>query len=290
MEYVQHIAVLASIFAILTLSLDLVLGHTGLLSLAHAAFFGIGAYCCAVLTRDHGIPWLLAVPIAIVGSFAFGAIVSYLLLRLREDSFAVATFGLQMIVFSVLLNWTSVTSGPFGIPNISEPQILRWTINTTLEFLVLALLLLLLVVVVVKRLVDSPFGRVLHAVREDEDFARSLGKNVYLARVSAFSSGAAIAALAGCVFAPFMSYIHPTNFTLMDSVLILSMVIIGGAGSILGAILGAVALVVLPEALRYLGMPVVVAANVRQILYGTALIVMMIWRPQGLLGRFALRE
>ncbi len=137
------------------------------------------------------------------------------------------------------------------------------------------------------RLVGSPFGRVMHAIREDEVVAKSLGKNTLRFKITVFAVSAALAAMAGSLYAHYISYIDPTSFTVMESILVIAMVIIGGAGSLWGPLIGAFVLVMLPEGLRFLGLPSAVAANLRQIIYGSLLVVMMMVRPRGLVGRYA---
>jgi branched-chain amino acid transport system permease protein len=136
------------------------------------------------------------------------------------------------------------------------------------------------------RLVRAPFGRVLRAIREDEVFTQSLGKSVTGFKVKAFVIGAALAAVAGSLYAIYITFIDPTSFTVQESIFMLAIVIVGGAGNLWGSVIGAVVLVSLPELLRFVGLPSAIAANVRQILYGGLLVVMMLWRPQGLLGEY----
>jgi branched-chain amino acid transport system permease protein len=208
-------------------------------------------------------------------------------LRLHDDYFVIATFGFQMILFSVFNNWMELTRGPLGIPDIPQPTILGWTVRSHVSFVVLAAALGILAYTVVAVLSTGPFGRVLRAIREDEVFAQALGKNTLRFKVTAFAVSAALAASAGSLYAHYFTYIDPTSFTVMESILVLSMVIIGGAGSPWGPVIGAAVLVALPEALRFVGFPTAAAANLRQIVYGTLLVVMMIVRPRGLVGRYA---
>jgi branched-chain amino acid transport system permease protein len=287
-EYILHIAVLVTIYATLAMSLDLVVGHTGLLSIAHAAFYGIGAYTSALLSIHFQVPF----PIALAGAMTAGILVSFAVsvpaLRLRDEYFVIATFAFQVIIFSVFNNWIEVTRGPLGIPGIPPPTLFGWRLGTKPEMLVLGLTVLGITYLIVRRLSASGFGRVLRAIREDESFAQSLGKNTVRFKVIAFTISAALAALAGSLYAHYITYIDPTTFTVMESILIVSMVIIGGAGSHLGAIVGAVVLTVMPELLRFVGLPAPVAANVREIIYGALLVLMMLVRPQGLLGAYRL--
>ena len=287
MEYVLHILVLFGIYAALSISLDILAGHLGLLSLAHAAFYGLGAYTAALLTVDAGAPFLVGIVVGMLVAAGASLLVSLPSMRLHDDYFIIATFGFQMILFSVFNNWMNLTRGPLGIPGIPQPVIFGWDVDTSFEFVILAAVLATFASLVVWRMTTSPFGRVLRAIREDEIVAKAVGKNTLRFKVTAFAVSAALAASAGSLYAHYITYIDPTSFTVMESILIISMVIIGGAGSLWGPLIGAFMLVTLPEALRFVGLPSSVAANLRQIIYGSMLVVMMMVRPRGLVGRYA---
>ncbi len=287
MAYCLHIGVLMSIYAILAVSLDLVAGQTGLLSLAQGAFYGLGAYTSALLAVRY---WSGGFLVGVLTGMAVAAVVSVSVslpsLRLQDDYFVIATFAFQMILFSVFNNWMGLTHGPLGITGISQPAIFGWKVDSHLEFLLLSAAFASLACFAVYRLTASPFGRVLHAIREDDVFAQALGKNTLRFKVTAFAVSAALAAMAGSLYAHYITYIDPTSFTVMESILMIAMVIIGGAGSVWGPLVGAVVLVTLPEALRFVGLPSSVAANLRQLIYGTLLVVIMMVRPRGLVGKY----
>lgn len=287
MEYLLHIIVMVGIYTVLAVSLDLLVGQTGLLSIAHAAFFGLGAYTSALLAVHLGAPFPLSILVGVGVAVLVSFIVSLPSLRLHDDYFVIATFGFQMILFSVFNNWIDLTGGPLGIRDIPKPSIFGWTIRSQLGFLALALILGLFAYALVGLLTSSPFGRVLRAIREDEVLAKSLGKNTLRYKVTAFAVSAAMAGCAGSLYAHYMNYIDPTSFTVVESILVISMVIIGGAGSRWGPLVGAVVLVSLPEALRFVGLPNSSAANLRQIIYGTLLLMMMMFRPRGILGKYS---
>ncbi len=290
MDYLLHILVLAAIFIVLAVSFDLLAGQSGFLSVAHAGFYGLGAYTSGLLTVNQGAPF----GVGVLAGMAVAALISFVVslpsLRLHDDYFVIATFGFQMILFSVFNNWMEVTRGPLGIPGIPQPVILGWHVDTPWEFLVLATAFAAFAYFVVWRITSSPFGRVLHAIREDEVFAKAHGKNTLYFKVAAFAVSAALAASAGSLYAHYITYIDPTSFTVMESILIISMVIIGGAGSTWGPLVGAVVLMTLPEALRFIGLPSAVAANLRQIIYGSLLVVMMMFRPRGLVGKYGFNK
>lgn len=286
MAYLGHILVLFAIYATLVVSLDLVSSHTGLISVAHAAFYGLGAYASALIATRYGAPFLVGVLGGVVIATLISFIVSMPSLRLRDDYFVIATFGFQMILFSIFNNWVEVTRGALGIPGIPQPIIFGWNVDSHIEFVALSVFFGAIACLAVGRITSSPFGRVLHAIREDEMFAKALGKNTLYFKVASFAVSAALAAMAGSLYAHYTTYIDPTSFTIMESILILSMVIIGGAGSLWGSLVGALVLVILPEVLRFIDLPSAVAANVRQIIYGSLVVGMMMFRPRGLVGHY----
>jgi branched-chain amino acid transport system permease protein len=286
-QYLLHIIILVGLYAILASSLNLIAGYAGTPSIAHAAFYGVGAYVVALMSLEWNSPFLLNLLCAMALSGVLGGIVGIPSLRIRGDYFVITTFAFEIIAFSLFNNWISVTNGPMGLPGIPPPRVLGWTVDSPWEFLLLTGALLTVVLWACHRIVCSAFGRVLMAIREDESFALSMGKNVAVYKVLVFVIGATMASVAGAVYAHYITFIDPTSFTVMESIFIISIVIIGGAGSLWGPVVGAVALVTLPEILRFIGLPSSVAANVRQILYGGLLVVFMMLRPQGLMGNHA---
>lgn len=278
------------IYSILSVSLNLLVGYTGILSIAHAAFYGVGAYIAALMALKCHSPFLLNLLLGIIGTGILGALIGIPSLRIKDDYFVIATFAFQVIVFSVLNNWVSFTGGPMGLPGIPQPNIFGLKISSHIEFLILVTLLAALVFWISNRVVKSPFGRVLKAIREDEVFAQSFGKNIFAFKLKVFMISAALAAIAGVMYATYISFIDPTSFTIMESIFIISIVIIGGAGNLWGSVIGAVVLVALPELLRFVGLPNAVAANIRQILYGSLLVIFMMWRPQGFIGEYFFKQ
>lgn len=287
MNYLYHILIMMCLYAILAQSLNLVVGYGGMLSLCHAAFYGLGAYIASLLMMQAHWPFLLSLVAAVVAVGAVAWLVSIPAIRLHGDFFVLATLGFQVIVFAILYNWVDVTRGPYGIPGVPRPSIFGLSITSPPAFLALAFVAALVCCGVLWLLLASPYGRTLQAVREDEIAAASLGKDVNAFKRSAFAWAGAIAAVPGVLFATYSSYIDPTSFGLQESIFILCILILGGAGNLRGPIIGAAVLVLLPELLRFLRIPDSVAANLRQILYGLALVVMMRLRPQGIAGKYA---
>jgi len=270
----------------LSQSLNLSAGYGGMISLAHAGFYGVGAYTAALLAVNYQMSFLFTLPIAMLLSGLLALIVSAIALRTIDDYFIVCTLGIQVIIFSLMNNWMSLTRGPLGIPGIPSIQFfgVGIGIGNRLAFLLLTLFFATLIFFFLKKLTDSSFGRTLRALSEDEIFTQSLGKNVYLTKVIAFTVSAMLAAIPGTLYAHYISYIDPTSFTVDESIFILSIVIIGGMRNLWGSVIASAFLVLLPEALRFVGMPTAIAANMRQIIYGGILIFMMFRYSKGLMA------
>ncbi len=284
MEYLLHILVIAGIYVILTVSLNLIVGFTGLPALGHAAFSCMGAYASSLLALNLGwSPWLGLLSGACVAAVS-GLIIGYPAIRLKGDYLALATFGLGVIVYSVAKNWVSLTRGPMGLPGIPGFSFFGLQVSEIWAYLLLVLVFASITVFVINRIVKSPFGRILRSIREDEIASEALGKDTTKYKLLVFVVGAFFAGIAGSLYAHYITFIDPSSFTVMESITILLMVIFGGMGSIAGSIAGAVVLVVLPELLRFLGMPSSIAAPLRQMIYGLLLVVLMLKRPQGLMG------
>lgn len=285
--YLTHLLVLAGIYVMLASSLNLIAGYGGLLSVAHAGFYGVGAYTAALLSAAFRIPFVAEVIIAAIVASVLGSISMLPALKIRGDYFVIATFALQVVLFNVFNNFTEITGGPLGITGIPAPTLFGFEITGRGGFLLLVLIACAVELYLIWRLVESPIGRILRAIREDEVLAAMAGKNVAAQKVQVFAISAALAAISGVIYAHYISFIDPTSFNVSESILIISMVIIGGAGNVRGPIVGALTLVLLPESLRFLGISGPAAANVRQILYGSLLLAFMLWRPTGLAGEYA---
>jgi branched-chain amino acid transport system permease protein len=286
MNYVLHILVMVSIYLVLALSLNMVVGFTGLMSMAHAAFYGVGAYVSTLAMMKLGVPFVPSLSLAMVAAVLLSLTISIPSLRLRGDYFVLASLGFQVIVFAILYNWVGVTRGPYGIPGIPRPTILGLQLGSIVQFLLFSAVVAAVCVCLLYFIGRSPFGRALKAIREDEMAAAALGKDIPRFKVIAFAVSAAFAAVAGVLFAAYMRYIDPTSFVLMESVFILSIIVIGGTGNVLGPAIGTVLMIVLPELLRFLKMPDAVAANMRQVIYGLLIILIMRFRPQGIAGEY----
>lgn len=288
MDYLIHLAIFISIYAILALSLNLVVGYTGLLSVAHAAFYGIGAYTTAILMTRLGTNFFLSVVAGMISAALLGLIIGFVLSKFEGDFYALGSLGFNVIVWSIFLNWQELTRGPLGIPGIPRPNLFGLSFSSNLAFLILASLFLILVFLASRFIVNSSFGRALKAIREDEKAIAVFGYNTHHFKLLIFIISAAMAALAGCLFASYITFIDPSTFTINESIFILSIIILGGLANGRGAVLGAAFLVLLPEALRFVGFPSDIAAQMRQVVYGLLLVLLMLHRPQGLVGEYKL--
>ncbi len=288
MEYLIHLGILFTIYAILGISLNLVIGYTGLLSLTHAAFYGIGAYTTAILLTQTGIGFFLSVILGIIFVGIVSFLIGIVLSRFSDDYYALGSLGLNMIIFSIFLNWQSLTKGPLGILGISRPELFGINFSSNFMFLILTLLFLILTYLVARFIVNSSFGRVLKTIREDEKAIQVFGYKTFYFKLAIFVISAAMAAVAGSLFASYITFIDPSSFALMESIFIVAIIILGGLADLRGSILGALFLILLPEVLRFVGFPSEIAAQMRQVVYGVILILLMLYRPQGLIGEYKL--
>lgn len=289
MEYILHLFILICFYTLLSQSLNLSAGFTGLISLAHAGFYGIGAYTTAILSTQFGFSFWLSIPLAMLISGAIAFVVSLIALRTVEDYFIICTLGIQVILFSIMNNWMDLTRGPLGIPGISSIRLFGLSLDSKISFLTLSLFFVAIIWFVLRNISKSGFGKTLTAISEDEIYTQSIGKNVYLSKTVSFTLSAMFAAIPGTLYAHYISYIDPTSFTVNESIFVLSIVIIGGLGNLTGSFLAAVFLVLLPEALRFVGMPDSIAANMRQIIYGLILVLVMMTGKNGVKELFTFK-
>jgi branched-chain amino acid transport system permease protein len=288
MEYVIHLLILIGIYGILGLSLNLVVGFTGLLSVTHAAFYGIGAYATAILLTTTGMNFFLAMFLGAIICGILSLLIGLVLSKFKDDYYALGSFGFNIIVFSIFLNWQSLTRGPLGIPGIARPSIFGYSLSDNTPFLILTAVVLGLVYLICRWITSSSFGRVIKAIREDEQAIQTFGYNTIYFKLTIFVIGAVLASLAGSLFASYITFIDPSTFTLNESIFILAIIILGGLANNKGAVLGAVVLILLPEVLRFVGFPSDIAAQMRQVIYGLILVLLMLYRPQGLVGEYKL--
>lgn len=275
-----------NIYSVLSLSLNLLVGYTGLLSLSHAAFYGIGAYISTLLMINLGLSFIPSLALSILGAILLSFTISIPSLRLKGDYFVLASLGFQIIVFTILYNWMDLTRGPYGIPGIPRPKVLGVQMDSITSYFIFSGFIAGICIGLQYLIGNSPFGRILRAIREDEIAASAMGKNIHQFKIKSFAIASGFASVSGVLFAGYMQYIDPTSFTLMESVFILSIIIIGGTGNISGPLIGTVLMIILPELLRFLKIPDSIAPNIRQIIYGILIIIIMRYKPQGLAGEY----
>lgn len=285
MDYLLHWAILICIYTILAQSLSLVAGYSGQISLAHAGFYGIGAYTTALLSVNYGIPPMVNLVLAMLISGFLAFIFAKVAVKTVDDYFVIVTLGIQVVIYSLMNNWESVTNGPLGITGIPPFSIFGKSLDDQWSFFLLSATLMALVWLILHNIVKSPFGRVLQALSQDEVYTGSLGKNVGQEKVVSFVISGMLASVSGVLYAHYVTYIDPASFKLEISIFILSIVIIGGMRNLWGIFLATVFLVLLPEFLRFVGFSSAVAANIRQIVYGVALIMVIMGK-----GKFKLFE
>ena len=298
----------ALLYIMLALGLNIVVGYAGLLDLGYVAFYAVGAYCWALLASPHfelHLPFWVILPIGALLAAVFGVLLGTPTLRLRGDYLAIVTLGFGEIIRIFMNNLNApvnITNGPQGITLIDPISIFGFSLGKTQTvfglnlssphlYYYLFLLFTVLVVFVCLRLEDSRIGRAWVAIREDEMAAAASGINTRNIKLLAFGMGATFGGLSGGLFASFQGFVSPESFNLMESIMILAMIVLGGMGNIAGVILGAILVTVIPEALRYtgelqrllFGQVFIDPADLRMLLFGIALVLMMLFRPSGLL-------
>jgi branched-chain amino acid transport system permease protein len=276
--YILRIATLVMLYSTLAVALNLISGYTGQISLGHAMFFGIGAYTTAIMVTKLGFSWFATIPFSILISAIVGLLVGLPSLRLSGSYLAIVTMGFAEVVKMVFNNWTPVTNGVLGVKNIPQPELFGIVLKTTnggMYYLILVIMLL--VSVFVYLLVNSKYGRAFRMIKGDPLAATVLGVNTTYYKVLAFVISAMLTSIVGSYYASFQRFINASSFTFDTSILILSIVVLGGMGTMRGMYLGAAVLIILPEALRSM-------EGLRFVIYGLCLVLVMRFRPQGLLG------
>lgn len=272
---------LVLINGVLALGFYIIFGLTGIFSVAQAAFWGIGAYTAAIVTVDYGLPVWAAFLLAPTVAAVFGVLLGVPTLRLKTHYLTMATIGFAEVVRQVLINWEPVTKGPTGISGIPSPHLGSFVINTPFRFYYLGLIITVVVVVLILRLRSSRLGRGMESIRDDDLAAEAMGVNVTGLKILAFVLSAACAGLAGAMYAHFVRYISPDVFHLEVAVQVLAMVLIGGRIYVVGAVVGAIVVTLLPEVLRSI-------QDWWAIVYALAILAFLAFLPQGLTG-FALQ-
>lgn len=285
MDYFLHTLVLALIYSLFAISLNLELGYAGLYNFGHVAFFGIGAYTSALLSLAH-IPVSLSLLCGMAASGTLGTLLAVPALRLAGDYFGIATLAFGEMIRLFFLNERWLTKGPMGLPGIPRPAWIGGGVEGLPMFLLLCALVVFATFLVIQRVTKSPFGRALKVIREDEHVAQALGKNVLSFKIRTITFGSVLAGLAGGLWAHYITYISPSDFTLNETILVLLCVVLGGRGTNLGPVLGAFVIIFFQELLRFLPIPAEFTrfvAPLQGMVYGVALIFLMLRLPEGLM-------
>ena len=284
--YWRGILVVCAMNVLLAMSLNLVIGYTGQLNLGQSGFFAIGAYVTTVLLKSHGWNFWLACVAAVIAAGLVGLLLAAFAARLRGHYLGIASLGFAVIVYQILINWEGVTKGVRGIYGIMPPPLaipgfpeLTFANQAALFYLVAGIALL--VYLILDNLLRSPIGETLRAIREDEISAASLGVNGAKWKAFSFGLSAAIAGLAGCFYPGFVGTLVPDAFNIVESFTMLAMVVVGGMGTLIGPVVGAIVLTFLPEVLRGFG-------DLRLMVYGLALTLVVLFMPGGMVQAWRL--
>lgn len=278
--YQTSIMITALIYVVIGLGLNIVVGLAGLLDLGYVAFYAVGAYSYALLNVHYGLGFWAALPIGAGLGFCFGILLGFPVLRLRGDYLAIVTLAFGEIIRLILENWNTFSFGPSGIANIPRPGFfgISLTIHQAMIYIYfIVVALALFTIFVVNRLKDSRIGRAWIALREDEVACQAMGIDKTRTKLTAFAMGATWAGMGGVIFAAKTTFINPASFTLWESITILCIVVLGGMGSIIGVIFGALILILLPEYLRAF-------SEYRLLIFGAVLVIVMIFRPGGMIS------
>ena len=284
MDYFYSYLILAEIYVLLGLSTNLLVGVVGIFSVSQAAVFGVGAYIVGDFLLSGTLTFLPALAVAAAACILLNVLITLPSLRVAGDYFVVTSFGIQLLATAAFTNWTGGTGGANGMPGIPPPDLFGMPIESTRGVLVLASAAAVLGCVAFWLILRAPYGRLLKAIREDELAVAAAGKGVLRAKVSAAAMAGAFAGVAGGIYATYLSFIDPSSFDLDASILLLTMVVVGGARTLWGSIFGPFLLLALPQLLTLVAIPTTYAATVRQLMYGVLLIAFALFRPQGLLG------
>ncbi|HEY1723018.1 MAG TPA: branched-chain amino acid ABC transporter permease [Magnetospirillaceae bacterium] len=285
MDFFLSYIILAEIYILLALSTNLLVGITGIFSVSQAAVFGVGAYVCSSLTLNEGWPFGVALLAAIVCCVVINVLLSLPSLRVSGDYFIVTSFGIQFLCTAVFENWSSATGGTSGLPGIPTPQIFGLHTEEPAYFVWMSTFALIIGCLCFQLVLRSPFGRLLGAIREDEIAVAAIGRNVLRGKINAAALSGAYSGVAGSLYGAFLSFIDPSSFDMQASILLVSMVVVGGARTMAGSIIGPAFLIGLPQLLAFVNISSSIAGPLRQLVYGVLLVVFMLFRPSGLAGK-----
>jgi branched-chain amino acid transport system permease protein len=285
MDFILNLASWILIYSILTVSMNFLIGYLGILYLAHPAIYGIGAYTYAILTTSHDWSFLSATLAAGFVSMLAAFILSLPAMKLRSHFVGMATLGFLFVTNGIFYNWRSVTRGGLGIPGIPRPEIFGISMNTNLSFFLMTLVISFLCCFIMYRILHSPWSKAVETIREDETAAQTVGKNSYKTKIQAFLICGFFGGIGGALMASYIGFINPASFAIQELIVIIAGVIIGGLASFWGSIIGAIFIVLAPGLLRFLDLPPEILGSLRHGIYGMILILFMLFKPTGILGK-----
>lgn len=285
LAYILNLATLVCINVVLAITLNFIMGYAGIFSIAHAIFFGVGAYTAAYFSMHVSASLFLVIPVSMLVAGLLSLALALPALRVRGEYFVAASLGLQVLGVTVFSEWKSVTGGLGGVIGIPPVVLFGHAVTDPVQFLLLTLGCLIPVLLITNILLRSSFGRNLKAIRDSESAAHAFGKNVAAIKTLSVVISSALAAVAGALYAFYLGFINVESFMLDTSVLLMAMVIIGGTGTLLGPIVGTVVLMLLPSLFSYMWfLPQTEIGAIQQIAYGSAMVLLMIFRPSGIVG------
>ncbi|MFN8577987.1 MAG: branched-chain amino acid ABC transporter permease [Candidatus Sericytochromatia bacterium] len=288
MSYFYHLLIYFNIYLIVSLSLNLLI-TSGLFQIAHAAFYGLGAYITAIILTKLGWGFFPTFFFTTLLTGFFSLLVSLPAWRFKEDYFVMLSLAVQVSIIALMENWESLTNGVYGISSIPRFDILNYKLDSIENFLVFSSILSLVCLFIMYLLLHSPWGRILKAMRDDELATRGLGKNTRLIKLQTFFISCSMVSIAGLIYSTYTGYVDSTSFSIDESILMISMVIVGGVGTLRGSIVGSFILILIPEVLRFLHFSDSIAANLRLLIYGVLLLLICHFRPQGLAGVYRVK-
>ena len=274
--YVLHVFIMIFLYSILCLSYNFISGFAGQFSIGHAAFYGVGAYTSALFSTRLGVPFWIAIFLAGIVAALIGASLAYPTLKLKGVYMTLSTLAFGQVIYIIILNWTSLTNGPYGIKNITIPSLFGYVVETK-DYYYLGLVLLIISYIVIKRVLVSKTGRAIIAMNEDSIVANSMGVNITRCRLFAFSFSAFFAGIAGSFFAHYVTFVSADSFMLAESTTMLAMLLLGGLNSLPGSIIGPAVLLIASELMSGI-------YEYRMLIYGLIIIIFIIFLPKGLLG------
>lgn len=280
--------IMAFLYGVMAMASDLLIGYSGLVVVNQAALMGVGAYTAALISLHLDWPFLPLILSTVVITGVIGVVAALPTFWLREDYFLVGSLGSQIVLISLITNWDSLTRGALGLYGLQRPAFFGYHLSSLPLYFVLVLAVLGMSWLVVYRIVSSEFGLAMRGLRADEVALEALGINIVRLKIEIMFLASAIFGFVGAAFAFYLTSVDPFSFGFHQSVLFMSMVVIGGAGNFWGTALAGMLLTLIPEALRFVGFPTVAFAEVRQIIYGLLIVLFILYRPRGLWGKYSL--